>query len=161
MASTPPPTQEPSDVRPTALVDRLAGEERRHHLHGTAAARGLAPPARASGRLAAFAAQPRARFATGALLAVLLGFAPAHFLASVREKSAFAEIDARLIDKQAHVQSLEEWNALDHARESFRDQKVAEKHSIALLSLLLWAAVSAGVAFVWFRKIDWDRLAAS
>ncbi len=119
-----------------------------------------APAAPPRSPLRAFAAHERARFATGAFLAVVLGFVPAHLLASVRERSAYAEIDRHLADKQARVQSTEEWTALDKVREADLDQKLAEKHSIALLSIVLWAGITAGFAFVWFRKIDWDRLAA-
>jgi hypothetical protein len=120
----------------------------------------LATSSSLSDRLRAFAGHRRARFATGALLAVLIGFLPAHLLSSVREHSAYAEIDKHLAEKQSQAQSIEQWNQLDKIRDNDRDQKVAEKHSIAVLSLLLWAGVSAAFVFVWFRKIDWDRLAA-
>jgi hypothetical protein len=110
--------------------------------------------------LRAFAGHRRARFAAGALLTVLVGFLPAHIVASVRERSAYAEIDTHLAEKEAHVQSLEQWKTLDKIIEAHRDEKVAEQHSIALTAVILWALVSAGFAFVWFRKIDWDALAS-
>jgi hypothetical protein len=107
----------------------------------------------------AFAGHRRARFAVGAVLAVLIGFLPAHLIASVRERSAYAEIDTHLHEQEAKVRTIEQWQALDQLRESERDEKIGEKHSIAITAVLLWAAVSAGFAFVWYRKIDWDRLA--
>jgi hypothetical protein len=110
-------------------------------------------------RLRGFAGNTRARMVTGAALTVLIGFAPAAVIASVREGSAFAEIDGHLLERQAQVRNLDDWNTLDRVRDAHHDQKLAEKHSIALESLLIWAALSAGFAFVWFRKIDWDRVA--
>ena len=59
------------------------------------------------------------------------------------------------------MRSVEQWQALDQLRDSERDKKIAEKHSIAMTAVLLWAAVSAGFAYVWFRGIDWDRLAGA
>jgi hypothetical protein len=121
-----------------------------------------ATPSKSLGdHLRAFAGHRRARFATGAVLAVLVGFVPAHFLASVRERSAYAEIDTHLHEQEAKVRTMEQWQALDQLRDGERDEKLAEKHSIAITAVLLWAAVSAGFAFVWYRKIDWDRLAGA
>ena len=111
-------------------------------------------------RLRTFAAHRRARFATGAVLAVLIGFLPAHLLASVREHSAYAEIDAHLAERSSQVRTMEQYQALDSIRAASADEKLAEKHSIALTAVLVWAAVSAGFAYAWFRAIDWDRLAA-
>ncbi|MCE9572029.1 MAG: hypothetical protein K8W52_02615, partial [Deltaproteobacteria bacterium] len=112
-------------------------------------------------RLRSFAGNTRARMVAGAALTVLIGFAPAAVIASVREGSAFAEIDGHLEERQSQVRNLEDWNTLDRVRDAHHDQKLAEKHSIALESLLIWAALSAGFGFVWFRKIDWDRFATA
>ncbi len=112
-------------------------------------------------RLRGLAGNTRARTIAGAALTVLIGFAPAAVIASVREGSAFAEIDGHLEERQSQVRNLEDWNTLDRVRDAHQDQKLAEKHSIALESLLIWAALSAGFAFVWFRKIDWDRVATA
>ena len=109
--------------------------------------------------LRAFAGNRRARFAVGAVLAVLIGFLPAHLLASVRERSAYAEIDSELAKQAAALRTTEAWQAFDQVRDSAHEEKLAEKHSIAITAVLLWAAVSAGFVFVWYRKIDWDRLA--
>jgi len=78
--------------------------------------------------------------------------------ASVRKRSAFAEIDSQLEGKQAAVLTRGDWDNLDRVRKSFVERKKSEQQSIAITSLLLWAVVSGGAAFVWFRKIDWDRI---
>ena len=117
-------------------------------------------PASLGERVRGWAGNRRARFAAGALLTVLLGFVPATVVASVREHAAFAEVDGHLRERQADVRTMEDWNALDQIRSAAHDEKVADKHSIAVGSLMIWAAVSAAFGFVWFRKIDWDRFAA-
>ena len=43
-------------------------------------------------------------------------------------------------------------------RASFLARKRDERQTIAITSVLMWAAASGGLAFVWFRKIDWDRV---
>jgi len=94
----------------------------------------------------------------GAVYAIVLGFVPANFIASVREDSAFAAIDATVVAAQLQADTPETYAALD----SFRDAKLSEKNStrrmIALTSMLLWAAASGGLADVWFRRIPWHRV---
>lgn len=146
-----------ASMPPPAEIPRASG----HLAQVTAEPSAPAVPKTTMGdRLRTFAAHRRARFATGAVLAVVLGFLPAHLLASVREHSAYAEIDAHLAERSSQVRTMEQYQALDSIRAASADEKLAEKHSIALTAVLLWAAVSAGFAYAWFRAIDWDRLAA-
>lgn len=100
----------------------------------------------------------RARFVAGVVVAAAIGCVPALVTASVRKRSAFAEIDSQLEGKQAAVLTRGDWDNLDRVRTSFVERKKSEQQSIAITSLLLWAVVSGGAAFVWFRKIDWDRI---
>lgn len=106
----------------------------------------------------AHARDERVRFVAGALLAAIVGGVPALVVASVRERSAFAELDGKLEDRQAKVVTRDDWDALDRVRASFVERKRAERQGIALTSLLIWAAVAGGAAWVWFRVIDWDRV---
>lgn len=103
----------------------------------------------------ALADSARARFAVGVFAALLIGFLPAHILAVVREGSALGAIDEGVRAEQAQVSDIDEWNALDEFRASQLERKQSALTSIALSSLLLWAAAGGGLAFVWFRKIDW------
>jgi hypothetical protein len=102
--------------------------------------------------------QPRARFAAGAVAAVVLGFVPAHVVADLRERSAFAAIDARVRAVQSRTEDplasdeLAAFRAAQHAR------KQRARRSIALTSLAIWALGIAGVSYVWFRRVPWDRL---
>jgi len=105
-------------------------------------------------RVRRLAESARARFAAGVFLAVLLGFVPAHVIASVREGAAFAAIDATVAEQQARVSSLEDWQGLDRVRAAQLDRKRTERRSIALFSLLVWAAAGGGIAFAWFRVLD-------
>ncbi len=55
----------------------------------------------------------------------------------------------------------EDYVALDKLRVSQLERKHDERRNIALLALLIWGAAGAGVAYVWFRRIPWDRDAAA
>jgi hypothetical protein len=87
----------------------------------------------------------------GVVLALVIGFVPAHFVASARESTAFARLDSQLVEMQAGMDTPETYAAVDSTRAKFRDAKESKRSSIALQSMLLWAAVSAGVGFAFFR----------
>jgi hypothetical protein len=93
----------------------------------------------------------RGQFLAGVVLALVIGFVPAHFVANMREKSAFAAIDQRVTEIYAAADSYETYAALDGARAKLLDEKQSKRTMIALTSMLLWAVVSAGVAFAFFR----------
>ncbi|MCG8422920.1 MAG: hypothetical protein MJE77_33860 [Proteobacteria bacterium] len=99
---------------------------------------------------------PRARYATGVFLALLLGFLPAHIFASVREGSVFDEIDAQVQADQERIVDIDDWNALDGMRQAQLDRKESAQFNIALGGIFIWLLAGAGVSFLWFRKIDWD-----
>ena len=99
----------------------------------------------------------RARFVVGVALAVVLGFVPAHLFASIREAAAFTEIDARVTMRQGEVTTRDEWDQLDLLRAAQLERKVAEHRNIVLLALAVWAGVGGTIAYVWFRRIDWQR----
>ena len=125
-----------------------------------APARAATPAASAPGEAAwkQYGRDERVRFVAGIVVAVAIGCVPALVTSSVRKRSAFADLDSQLEVKQAQVLTRADWDNLDRVRASFVERKKSEQQSIAITSLLLWAAVSGGVAFVWFRKIDWDRI---
>ena len=103
---------------------------------------------------------PRWRFAAGVLLAIILGFIPAHIVATVRERSAFAAIDNEVSETQkasSAPNATVPYAKLDEFRDAREDRKKSERRSIALLSMVIWAAVAGGLAYVWFRRIPWDR----
>jgi hypothetical protein len=104
---------------------------------------------------------PRWRFAAGVVLSIVLGFVPAHLIASVREKSAFAKIDQEVTEQQNAADSPDLYEALDGFRSAKQTQKQSEKRSIALLSMLIWGVTGAGLAYVWFRRVPWDKLGRS
>ena len=93
----------------------------------------------------------RERFVAIVVLALAIGFIPAHFLAQLREKSAFATIDKRVAEVHAAADSDETWLALDSAREQLREEKESKRTNIALTSMLLWAVVAAGVGIALSR----------
>jgi DNA-binding GntR family transcriptional regulator len=101
---------------------------------------------------------PRARFAAGVLLAIALGFVPAHIVASLREDQAYRPIDTRVIATQAAVDSQASYDALDAFRTQQLDAKRGARNTIALTALLIWAAAGGVVAYVWFRRVPWARL---
>ncbi len=105
----------------------------------------------------AVAETPRSRIIAGVVLAILIGFIPAHLIASMRENSAFQKIDDQIIATQAAADTPEMYATLDAFRDAQIDRKKSERRSIALTSMLIWAVIGAGVAYVWFRRIPWDR----
>lgn len=98
---------------------------------------------------------PRGRFAAGVLLAIILGFVPAHLVAASRETKAFAKIDAQITATQNAVEDEDAYRALDGFRSVQLAKKQSEQRTIAWQSLLIWAVVGAGVAYVYFRRIPW------
>ena len=87
------------------------------------------------------------------IIAILVGFIPAHLVASLRERSAYAEIDAKVNEAQQQAETPETYAALDGFRAVQLEHKHEDRRNAALLAMLIWAAAGAGVAFVWFKKI--------
>jgi hypothetical protein len=92
------------------------------------------------------------------VLAVALAAIPALLFGASRQRAAFADLDAQLDKRQAAVVTREDWEGLDRIRASVLDRKRDERQTIVVTTLLLWAALAGGLAWVWFRKVDWDRL---
>jgi hypothetical protein len=103
-------------------------------------------------------ADERVRTIAGVVLAILIGFLPAHLVARSREASAYREIDTQLVSLQAQAETPEAWAQLDHTRASFLERKKDERRNIALMALVIWALVGGGLGYAWFRKIPWDEL---
>lgn len=105
---------------------------------------------------------PRGRFAAGVIVSVVLGFIPATFVQSCREEAAFDKIDS-------HVAAVQQQASTDSAApipfaklDEFRDEQIAKKKSerrnIAIVSMLIWALGGAGIGYVWFRRVPWDKI---
>jgi len=100
-------------------------------------------------------ADPKTRFALGVLVAIVVGFVPAHAIASMREHSAYKEID-QLVEKTQHEADTQDaYDALDAFRARELERKYDARHSAAILAFLIWAAAGAGIGYVWFRRIRW------
>jgi hypothetical protein len=152
---SPPP---PSLVRPQpALPARLPGSS-----SSSSSSPAMAPASAAPTAVVALAGRllptPRARFAAGVLLSIAAGFLPATAIASLQEHGAFRTIDAQVIALQAAADTPQAYETLD----AFRADQLAAKHrarsSAMITSLLLWATVGAGAAYVWFRRLPWHQL---
>ncbi len=116
-----------------------------------------APPVARASKLGPLG-DPRARFAAGVLLALVLGFVPAHLVASARESSAFKEIDNKVLAAQQLADTPEAYATLDRMRADQLGRKESEKRNAAIIAFAIWALVGGGIAFAWFKKIPWDRL---
>lgn len=101
--------------------------------------------------------EPRNRFALGVFVMILLGFVPTHFIATFREHDAFRKIDDKYVTDAANAIDPPTWSALDEP--ALRDKKSAQK-DIMLTSLAMWALFAAGIGYVWFRRVPWDKLDA-
>jgi hypothetical protein len=102
-------------------------------------------------------ADPRARFTAGIVLALAIGFLPAHFIAAMREDSAYKEIDTKVMAAQQLADTPETYATLDRMRADQLDRKKGEQRNIAIIAFAIWVAVASAVAFAWFKKIPWDR----
>ncbi len=100
----------------------------------------------------------RVRMVVGAMLAVGLGFVPAHIVGTMREQAAYNELDRDLARREASIRTREDFAAFDAVRDSYAARKRSARTNIVLVSLLVWAAVGGGVAWLWFRKVDWDHV---
>jgi hypothetical protein len=104
---------------------------------------------------------PRWRFAAGVLASVVLGFIPAHCVASIREGSSDESIDAHVISIQAKASTAGAtipYAQLDAFREEQRNKKESQHRNIALVSMLIWGLAGAGIGYVWFRRVPWDKI---
>jgi hypothetical protein len=100
-------------------------------------------------------ARPRVKFASGVLVALLLGFLPAHVIASVQED--YSDIDEEVIAEQKRATTVEEWSSLKSYRDEALDQKRARKMNIAVKTGFAWVLVSGLLGYVWIRVVPWDR----
>jgi hypothetical protein len=99
----------------------------------------------------------RVRFVAGVVLAILIGFVPAHVVAAAREKSAYKAIDTKVMAVQQLADTPEAYAALDKMRADQLARKEGEQRNAAIIALAIWALVGGAVAFGWFKKIPWDR----
>ena len=99
----------------------------------------------------------RARFAAGVAVAFLIGLIPAQVYAGWRSASAFDEIRDDLEAEYARADTPETWATLETAREDALALVATRQQRVAVGALMVWLVVAAGVAFVWFRLIDWER----
>lgn len=97
------------------------------------------------------------RFVLGVIVALAVGFLPAHIVAAVREKSVFSAVNANVRSVQDKADTAEAYAALDAFRTEQLARKYDERRSIAMMALLIWAAAGGAIAYVWFRRIPWPE----
>ena len=150
-ASTPPPTEQQPAARksqPSLQVPSKTATP----AGGVAVVGGTAAPSKLG-----LLGNERARHVVGIVLAIALGFVPAHLVASSMEKSAYAEIDQKVIRAQQQADTPEMYATLDKTRADFLDRKESERRNAAIIAIVVWAIVGGGIAFAWFKKIPWDN----
>ncbi|MDX2092180.1 MAG: hypothetical protein SFX73_30220 [Kofleriaceae bacterium] len=162
-----PPDAEELEARVDLAPEEVVHRERK--AEANAAARAAAPetltspvlrksqPQILGGTAAPSRELTRPMFAAGVLLAIALGFVPTHFVAKMRESSAYAKIDDAVIRTQQLATDEEAYAALDKFRSAQLSEKQSKHRSIALTSMLMWAVISAGLAFLYFKR-PWEKL---
>ena len=100
---------------------------------------------------------PRARFAAGVAIAFLIGLVPAQLFASWRNASVYDQIRDDLQAEYTRADTPETWATLETAREDADALVAARQQRVAVGACMVWLLAAAGVAFVWFRLIDWER----
>jgi hypothetical protein len=147
-ASTPPPSQ--------VVPPPTTGPLRKSQPVMQTPSQGVALAAPSSSKLGPLGDE-KVRFVAGVLLAIILGFVPAHVIAGMREESAYEEIDRKVIRAQQAAETPESYALLDKVRADQLARKEAEQRNAAIIAIVIWGAVASGIAFVWFRKIPWDN----
>ena len=120
----------------------------------------MAAPAAAGAGLKGVLRDDARRLIAGAVLAVAIGAVPALLIGGARERATFAQLDGELEKRQSEILTREAWDGLDRVRAGYVERKRGERQSIAITSLMIWAALSGGFTWLWFRKLDWPRLLA-
>ena len=144
---TPPP---PQAAAPVPILAPTASKPKSEPM-------GVVSP---TGRLGPLANE-RVRMAVGVVVAVLLGFLPAHFIASAWEHSAYRDIDNKVEHRYDEVAgSVDDYATLDAFRDHELDAKRSSRNNIAVVALLIWAAAGTGIGYLWFRRVPWDDLDA-
>jgi hypothetical protein len=100
----------------------------------------------------------RVRLAAGVVLAIIVGFVPAHLVAAAREASALAAIDAAVAAAETAVDSPQSYEALEAFRGEQLEVKRRTQRTITLEALAIWAVTGAAVGHAWTRHVPWDRL---
>ena len=104
----------------------------------------------------AMASDLRARFLAGVVLAFLVGLIPAQLFAMWRSDVARDEVSSALQGEYDRATTPDLWSTLETAREDASALMSSRQRRVAVSAMLLWVATGAGVAFLWFRVIDWD-----
>lgn len=120
---------------------------------------GAAAPAEANrSHPLAFLRDERPNFVAGVVLAFLLGLLPALIYATRSEASALATLDQKLAAHYNAVETPDDWEALAPLRTAILGEKQREQSNVNTTMLFIWAVLGGGVAFLWFRVLDWDKL---
>jgi hypothetical protein len=155
-ASAPPPeipvASPPSNEYGRSSIAQASVEAARYSRPSLVAPNAT-PAARSSHPLA----NPMLRFVLGVIVALAVGFLPAHIIAAVREKSVFSTVNANVRSVQDKADTAEAYAALDVFRTEQLARKYDERRSIAMMALLIWAAAGGAIAYVWFRRIPWPE----
>jgi hypothetical protein len=99
----------------------------------------------------AIEAPPRWKYAVGVLIAIVLGFVPAHFVGAMRESAVYARIDKNLVAAQSAAISPEDFDALDGLRAHALDEKRSARRIIMLQAMLVWALAGGAIGYGWSR----------
>jgi hypothetical protein len=97
---------------------------------------------------------PRARFALGMVLALVLGSVPAHLYASHAETRDFASIRLEVVEAQKGDLSLVQWEDLTHVRADALSRMGSARRRIQVSAFVLWLLGGAGVGYLWLRKFS-------
>lgn len=98
----------------------------------------------------------RLRFAVGVFAALLIGFLPA-LLYAQSGRGDIADKRAALIAEQTRAGAdLDAWNLLDTRRSATVAEMESTQQNIFVGGLLIWLVCAGALAFLWFRKIDWQ-----
>ncbi len=99
----------------------------------------------------------RVRFAIGVLVAIVVGLVPAMIVSAMHESSAFSVIDKNVKRLHAQAETYEAWESLDAMRANQLARKRSARRNATAIAMVVWSLAGAGVAYIWFRRLPWQR----
>lgn len=98
--------------------------------------------------------RPRARFVLGLLLALVIGYLPAHLYSSHAESRDFAAIRLEVVEAQKGDLSLLQWEDLAIVRADAQRRMASARTRIFVSTLVLWLLCGSGVGYLWWRRFS-------
>ncbi len=113
--------------------------------------------AKKTGVLEFLANNIRHRFALAIAFSLVVGFMIMSPIASSREAGMYDQSIAELSDAYTTANTAIAWDNLQHKVKETEERLRTLRFSLVVTSLLIWLVISASLAFLLLRVVDWQR----